>query len=251
MRKKLRSKASVAVQLNAAQVRLCNSASDAEIQGLVGAYGFTPQKLAEGQAAYNTARTKVNEAVALAGARRQCSEYADKAATVARTTYQGLARVARAVFVRQPGVLQRMGLTGPMPRALPAFSKAAFTLFNTTNYTEAMRTKLAAHGYTDSKLSTERSKLEDFDLALRQAKTAKGAAQQATKDQEQALQALREWVAMYGKVARVALRERPQLLEKIGILSRSSKTPAQREAPLKARATRARRKSEALALKAA
>jgi hypothetical protein len=56
------------------------------------------------------------------------------------------------------------------------------------------------------------------------------------------------WVMMlenstqYLKIAKVALRGKKQLLEKIGVAARTSKTAAQRAAPKKSAATRAAKK---------
>lgn len=66
-----------------------------------------------------------------------------------------------------------------------------------------------------------------------------GAAQQATRDQRAALMALNQWLAQYLKIAKVALRDTPEYVEKLGAVSRSSRTAAQRGAPKKAAATRA------------
>ncbi len=63
------------------------------------------------------------------------------------------------------------------------------------------------------------------------------------QEQEAALVALNEWVAQYVKIAKVALRSKKQLLEKIGVTARTTKTKAQRAAPKKAAATRAAKKS--------
>ena len=46
---------------------------------------------------------------------------------------------------------------------------------------------------------------------------AKGSAQQATQDQDAALAAISDWVAQYLKIAKVVLRGKRQLLEKIGV----------------------------------
>ena len=72
---------------------------------------------------------------------------------------------------------------------------------------------------------------------------AKGAAQQAAQDQDAALAKMSDWVAQYLKIAKVALRGKKQLLEKIGVLARTSKTAAQKAAPQKAAATRAAKKA--------
>ena len=72
---------------------------------------------------------------------------------------------------------------------------------------------------------------------------AKGASQQASQEQEAALKAMNDWVAQYLKFAKVALRGKKQLLEKIGVTARTTKTAAQRAAPAKAAATRAAKKA--------
>ena len=73
---------------------------------------------------------------------------------------------------------------------------------------------------------------------------AKGTAQQATQDQDAALAAMNEWVAQYVKIAKVALRGKKQLLEKIGVTARTTKTAAQKAALAKAAATRAAKQAK-------
>ena len=68
------------------------------------------------------------------------------------------------------------------------------------------------------------------------------AAQTAAQDQDAALAAMKEWVAQYLKIAKVALRGKKQLLEKIGVLARTSKTAAQKAGVKKAAETRAAKK---------
>jgi hypothetical protein len=55
---------------------------------------------------------------------------------------------------------------------------------------------------------------------------AKGAARQATQDQDTALKTIHQWLAQYFKIARGALREKPQLLEKLGVSVRTSPKPS-------------------------
>ena len=82
-----------------------------------------------------------------------------------------------------------------------------------------------------------------FDQASQAQVAAMGAAPQATREQKAALTAQSEWLARYLKIAKVALRDKPQLFEKLGGVARSSRTAAQREAPKKAAATRVARKA--------
>ncbi len=59
--------------------------------------------------------------------------------------------------------------------------------------------------------------IEAYDAANRSQEQAKGAAQQATRDQDAALKELDLWYRQYIKIARVALRDKKELLEKIPV----------------------------------
>jgi hypothetical protein len=50
---------------------------------------------------------------------------------------------------------------------------------------------------------------------------------------------LGEWMSQYLRIARVALRAKPELCVKLGGVARSTRTATQRQAPKKAAATRA------------
>jgi hypothetical protein len=113
-----------------------------------------------------------------------------------------------------------------MPKDTAGFLAAAYTLFDNA----ASLAVLADYGYDTEKMQAEREKLVLMDAS--------------NQNQEAALDTLNEWVAQYRKIAKVALRGKKQLLEKIGIAARTSKTAAQRAAPKKAAATRAAKKAQ-------
>ena len=163
-----------------------------------------------------------------------------QAAKSARDAYQSLAKVARAVFRRDKAQLNALGLNGNMPKDTAGFLASAYALFDNAQSLSA----LADYGYDSVKLQSERIKIAAYDTANQQQEAAKGAAQQSTREQDSALQALNAWKAQYLKIAKVALSGKPQLLEKLGVLARTSKTAAQRAAPKKASATRAAKKSK-------
>ena len=58
-------------------------------------------------------------------------------------------------------------------------------------------------------------------LALSRPRKREGEAQQATKDRVAAMDALDEWMSDFVAIARIALEEKPQFLEKLGILEPS------------------------------
>lgn len=206
-------------RLNAAQVAISNTLADAELQALVAGFGYTAEKVTAGRQLYDRALAAVNAQTAAAGAQQQATAHLRAADVAARDAYQALAQVARAAFAKDKAQLAGLGLTGRMPRKTAAFLAAAYTLFANAAGVAA----LAAFGYDPARLTGERAKIAALDTANQAQEAAKGDAQQATRNQDAALAALADWLAQYRKIARVALRGKPQLLEKLGITVRARK----------------------------
>ncbi len=235
---------SIGNQLNRCRVAIQNTIKSPDILALVGAKGYPLSVMNEGQTFCNAANSAVNDATEKAGALSLGNQHAAESFAAAQNAFQDLAKTARAVFLRNAAVRSLLGLDQKMPRAAGDFTRAFNKLFNTGAYTPEIRAKLLAKGYTDAKLSLDRSKLSEWAFAVENQSACDGAAQEATVAQTTAIKALVDWVAEYLKIARVALKQQPQLLEKIGVLVRANKTKAQRAAPAKAAATRKRKRQQ-------
>jgi hypothetical protein len=235
-------KTTIASQLNSAQVAINNTLADAEIQAAVAGYGYSVEKINAGKAIYEQAVAAVNAQIAAIGAQRDTTASAATARQAAREAYQSLTKVARAIFAQEKTRLITLGLTGIMPKSVAGFLTAAYALFENANQPE-IQAQLANYGYDSAKLQSERALVAAYEAANRSQDQAKGAAQQATRDQDAALKELKLWHQQYIKIARVALQGKKELLEKLGIRMLSGKTPAQRGAPAKAAATREAKKS--------
>lgn len=112
-------------------------------------------------------------------------------------------------------------------------------LFDNAQAMEGIARALASYGYSAARLAEERAALSAFERANQAQSAAIGAAQQATREQRAALAALKQWVGQYLKIATIALRGKPELIEALGGTARSTRSAAQREAPKKAATTRA------------
>ncbi len=87
---------------------------------------------------------------------------------------------------------------------------------------------LLRYGYDQAKLHSERAKIAAFESANQAQEAAKGAAHQATREKDAALAGLREWLAQYIKIAKVALRDKKQLFEKLDVLTGSGGRPTKK-----------------------
>jgi len=220
------SRSTIADKLKAASKVVSNTLADPEIKALVAAYGYDDAMLNEGQQLYDAARAAVSAQDNADGAQKAATESLVASKALAEEAYQHLAKVVRAIA--PPSALARLSISGRMPPAVDDFLKAAGSLFdNAPNLPE-----LAKFGYDAAKLTAERAKIDAYEAASNNRDIAKGAAQQATTQQDAALQALNKWTAQYIKIAKVALSG-TQLSEKLGVVARTSPTAAQRAASKK------------------
>lgn len=236
------SRASIAERLNAAQIAINNAIADPEIAAAVAEFGYTPEKIGEGKQFLDAAVAALNAQKVAAGAQRISTVALKKAEKKARDAYQALAKVARACLNKAQ--LTSLGLNRAEPKPIAAFLTAAYALFDNARTVPEVSEILAEHRYNETKLNAGRELIVAFDTANQQQEVTKGNAQQATQDQNEAMKTLHEWYAKFIKIAKVALRDQKQMLEKLGVTSRTSKTAAQRAGAQKAAETKAAKKNK-------
>jgi hypothetical protein len=222
---------------------LNNAQSDVQIGQLLGEYGYDAERLSEGIALLQTADRALEAQVSTAGGWQAATKSLDAAEKKARVAYSALREVARAAYGLNGPVLAALGLNQTTPVRQTHFLTMARALFNNALGSPDIAATLNRFGYTSTRLTDEKGKIDTMDAARHAREAAKGAAQQATVDQAAAMNNLDKWMSAFFRVAKVALRGQEQLLEKLGILARNAKTEAQRQAPAKAAATRRERRN--------
>jgi hypothetical protein len=197
-----------------------SNAADPEVTPLLAIHGYTAERLAEGQALLAAARQALSRREALRGVLRERTRQTQAAQRAACGKYVALARVARSLFKDRLGLLVQLGIEGSTPDTFASLLQAGTTLLNNVTEPE-IAAALADYGHSTERITELAAAFE----ALRQAKdvqeSAKGDAQQASQNFKVALSALDDWMSRFRVIARDALRDFPQYLEKLGILSRS------------------------------
>lgn len=207
-------RSTLAQRLDAAELAIRNSLAEPEIQALVLPYGYDLARLDEGRLLFERARNAVRERQIALAAQRAAAETLDASRRAAFAAYRALAGLARATL--SPAAVSGLGLDGRMPRGTAAFLAAAGTLFENAG----RHAILADFGYDAACLENQRACLAAFARADQNQQVARDVARQAGAEQVRALAALHKWMARYQKIARLALRDRPRLLEKIGLAGR-------------------------------
>jgi len=233
----------IAHRLETARLTTTNAVTPA-LKTILTAGGLAETHITSGAPIYQAASGKVGTSAVRRGEQMIATAFARECYRDCRQGCQALAKTARAAFRDEPETLSLLGLDAPMPKDNNGFLATAEKLLNTTAYTSDMRTTLATYGYTDAKLSGERAKLQELRFALDVQAQTKAAHQQSKVEQRTALKAMDKWMGSFVRVARVALADKAQLLEQLGIVVPTFPTPAQRAGRAKAAATRMKKKLE-------
>ena len=207
----------ISQDLLSAQTALSNSLTEQDILTHVKGFGYTPERLAEGQQVLAQAEAAVQAFAVAKGNQRMATAQMQAARKAARNAYLELAQLARAIFPRGSGYLTTLDIERKLPDRLAEFIRAGYTLFDNARADAGLAAALHRYGFTADRLAEGRGIIETLDRAQQAQASAKGDKQQAAVEQAAALLNLRRWVAQYRKVARLALADAPQLLEKIGV----------------------------------
>lgn len=212
----------IAEFLLGAQVIIENSLTDPVVKEALAAYGYSGETLAAG-------KTLFEEAMALQNTQKK--EYGDQVAATSELNdiwetadqqYMKTLKIARVAFQDHPKADKAVVLFGRRKESLSGWLAQAQTFYaNILKDTDLMNA-LALYGYTTEKLQQESDLLSQITVKNQQQKKEMGEAQASTQARDEKIDELAKWISNLRAVAKVALADDPQQLEKLGILARTS-----------------------------
>ena len=173
---------------------------------------------------------------AAAGVQHAVTEQKGEAWEDAVDAYQDVAKVIRARFQDDSQKLKLFSLI-KQPTDIAGFLANAHNVFNVAMNNADVQEGLLKRKLTPEKLQEKYALIVALDEANQDQRGAIGDAQLATEAQDIALDQMHKWYAEYIKICRVALEDESQLLEKLGIPARTTRTKAQAAALRKRRET--------------
>jgi hypothetical protein len=203
-------------RLLAAQLACEAVLNDRELQASLAAYGYDAARLAEGKALRDQA---------LALHQRQRAGYGEQfAATDAHSAAQAQAHAAymRHLAVARVALREDRGAAQKLDLAARKRTQAGWLLQARQFYANALGEpaivgKLAAFGVAREQLEAAEQLVAAVEAVLVARQSKQGQAQEATRARDAALSALNRWMRDFVAIARVALAEQPQLLERLGV----------------------------------
>ncbi|MGQ1891580.1 hypothetical protein ACT29H_14160 [Thermophagus sp. OGC60D27] len=207
--------------LHRSRILLRNSLDDQEILGRVTPLGFDAEKLNEGLALQQEAEATHQDQNIQYAEQFEATQKANNLIEKFDKTYGMHRDLARAMFQDETGYWEMLHLAGRRKTRKSEWLRKARDFYSNIKDNESLSTRMSPLGFTPEYLDARLAELDEIEEAMRQQVRETGEAQQATVDRDQKLDELQDWINVYKSVAKLALMDKPQLLEKLGLLVRS------------------------------
>jgi len=128
---------------------------------------------------------------------------------------------AKAVFLKDPVTADKLAITGAKPRNYINWMETMKKFYSVATSDIDIQTKLARLKVSVKELKQAQKKISEIEKARAEYLREEGESQDATKQKDAAFKKLEDWMREFWAVARIALEDRPQLLESLGKVVRS------------------------------
>lgn len=203
--------------LQETRVLIGNSQSLPQLTAVLGEFGYTSERLKEGETLLKTAESLVLQQKKEYGDQYEATAAAQAAWDAADTVYVKTLKIARLVFADDVQAITALKLAGSRKATLAGWIDQAVFFYGNLTSQPSWMAAMGRFGYTSEKLLAEKA-LVDLVVTRAQAQAKEtGEAQQSTVARDAAIKALDTWVGELRTVLKVALAHDPEALEAVGI----------------------------------
>lgn len=208
-------------ELERYRVGLANAVAQPKISKNMALYGYTADKIAEGQQIFDHTMVVFNANKTEDDETSEASKQFKNELADIENNYRSDRRKARILFRDEPILLKRLGIVGNVPETYLNLMHTCKTFYTVALADSAISDRLAVLNTPLEHLSTMQNKLIQIEntriIFLREM----GESQEATKAKDKAIADLEWWMRDFYAVARIAMEDEPQLLEALGIFVKS------------------------------
>lgn len=210
-----------AQRLSLAHTAITNALDDEEMIALLTPYAYDEARLQEGLSLYHQAETLFHASLTMRGEKLGATADLNDRWSESRTMLADHIARARIALRGNPGALLTLRLNQPRARRQAEWIVQARHFYAGALNNQEILDALATLNMTPEDLQEGLETVDAFEQARRQRANESGDVQNAMRARNQALGALDLWVRDFRDIARLALRNRPQLIERLGFQEKS------------------------------
>lgn len=214
---------SIEERFTLAQIAIGNTLADPTLQTPLAAYGYTADRLQQGNALREQARALYERQKGEYAEQFAASEALKAAQQQAQGTYMHYVKVARVALKNDRRAMHKLDLATERKVPLAGWLAQAHQFYINALSDAPILGKLAEFGITQAMLEVGQRQVDavgECEMARRQ---RRGAARDATRMRDEAITALDSWMKDFTKIAHLAFQNWPQFLEKLGIKARRAR----------------------------
>jgi hypothetical protein len=198
------------------RVALENAKVQPEIKAELEEVGYDSQKIEEGSTLHATVRTAFDANKKEDDETTQASMIFKAEKEKLGNTYTQLRKRAKVQFAKDAEALSRLALDGSVPAAYMNWIEMIRKFYTTLNEDAALLQKLVRFKVTAEDITAGLTQIAVVEKARAEYLRESGESQAATDTKDAAFAQLDEWMGEFYAVARIALEDKPQLLEVLG-----------------------------------
>lgn len=204
-----------------AKVAIKNGKDHPVAAAMLQEFGYTSDRLNEGNAFLNEAVTKYSNHIKEDGEQQAATKELTQAIEEANKLYIPLLKVARITFKNDTNQWIKLELQGKRKRSQSGWLTQTKLFYTNLLDDEEAMARMAVYGRTKEKLEEAYLMVQKAEEKLAIRKKEMGKAQNAKKLRDKAVDQLQAWYTDYIEIAKVAMARQPQYLEMLGIISPS------------------------------
>lgn len=197
-------------RIAAARELILSARADPEISDLMAEYGYGAARLATGLDLHKAARAAFTACQWSISGQKQAATAFEAAETTARQVFADFLAVARFLF-KDSHARMSMGLDDRIPEDMYEFIAFARSHYEAASNHPVFRSQLNQYGSLESACAS----IDEFVVAGMVYQAAGAASLRATKRRDEVIACLDEWVRDFRKAIKTALKDRPDLMNKI------------------------------------
>jgi len=203
------------------RVALTNAETQSQIAATMSEFGYTTEVIAEGKALLaETQNMFIQNKHEDNETRVAYADFASKSLTLTET-YTLHRKKAKVVFRNDDIQLQNLALKGRVPKAYINWVATMKTFYTEIIADTDLQAKLARLKFPKEEAEESIAAINEMEAARAVYLREIGESQEATQVKDAAFAKLDKWMQDFYAVAKIAMDEKPQLLEALGILVRN------------------------------
>lgn len=195
-----------------------NLAQNSELSNQLAEYGYGTEKIEQGKGIYNKARAEYDKNKSETAKENTAHQGFKSRFDEMVSLYYKDRKKAKIVFKDQPDVLRSLEIKGQVSKSIANLLSDARIFYRMIFDNAEWRSAVEILKISSDDIANQLRKIEEITQLYDAYLQGKGTSQQATKDKDKAFSDLEKWVKDFYAVAKIALEDRPQLLESLGRL---------------------------------